>query len=538
MKSIRAGLALASAAILAAMPVAATPAAAAPGTPRHLPSCAEPRMLCAEITESEEAFDRYVGHDEPELNFYSRQPGSGNDVRYSITLPKDPPPSADHRVSYSFQLRPAMWYGMVLCDNQSYPEQVRQCTPDSDRNIVDPRVSPRHPGAAFMELQFYPPGWVRQFDSQSCDPTRWCAALTIDSLSRDPLAGQDLNDTCANQVLGGIEYVNFAYLTRNGKPQGPPDPLHFDPVASGRPDPNKVLMMGQGDKVTLTIHDTPHGVRTELRDETTHQSGAMTASAANGFGQIKFNPAPSTACQEVPYDFHPMYSTSSPAAGAGTLWAAHTGNVSFSDEIGHFDFCTQVDTSTGTCVGQEGAPGDQEPADADDFACFPASASTLVPVAGCNGQNDGFDGTSYLPRWPDGNTRLHPTSVFFSSPRTGGGYRGTYPLMAFEADIPAIESTAGNQPCDVTTGQGCTRTPVTDDGTPAKFYPFYTKGNTAGGCRWSIGNVIPGFTNNDFGRSQQWGPIVSDPHLVYGGGGATHDLFLNFRQFRPNTCQH
>jgi len=510
-------------------------AGAAPG--RHLPSCAAARMLCAEITESESAFGQYVGHDEPELNFYSAQPGSGNDTRYSFTLPKDPPPSADQRVSYSFQLRPAMWFGMVLCDTQSYPEQVRHCTPDSDRNILDPRVSAKHAGAAFMELQFYPPGWVRQFDSQSCDPTRWCAALTIDSLSRDPVAGVDLNDTCANQVLGGIEYVNFAYLTRSGKPQGPPDPLHFDPVASGRPDPAKVLMMGQGDSITLTMHDTQHGVRAELRDETTHQSGSMVASAANGFGQIAFNPAPSTGCQETPYDFHPMYSTSSAAVGAGTVWSAHTGNVSFSDEIGHFDFCSQVDTATGTCTGLEGSPGDQEPADEDDVACFPASASTLVPVSGCNGQNDGFDGTSYLPRWPDGNTRLHPTSILLSSPRTGRGYQGTYPRIAFEADLATIESTAGNQPCDVTTGQGCTRIPITDDGTPAKFYPFYTKGNTPQGCRWSIGNVIPGFTTNDFGRNQEWGPVVSDPHLVFGGGGATHDLFLNFRQFLPNPCQ-
>jgi hypothetical protein len=537
MRSIRLGHLLAAAALVPLMSIVMV-APAAHATPvGHLPNCAQPRMLCAEFPDSDEAFGRYVGHDEPELNFYSFQHGSGNNVRYSFTLPKEPPPSADHRVSYDFQLRPAFWFGMVLCDTTSYPEQMSTCTPNSDRNIVDPRVSPRHPGAAFLELQLYPPGWVQQFDSQSCDATRWCAALTIDSLSRDPLAGKDLNATCANQVLGGIEYVNFAYLTRSGVPQGPPDPLHFDPVASGRPDPAKVLLMGQGDTVTLTMHDTPHGLRAELRDETTHQSGSMTASAANGFGQIVFNPAPSTACQEVPYDFHPMYDTSSPRVGAGTLWAAHTGNVSFSDEIGHFDFCTQVDTTTGTCTGLEGVPGDQEPADADDFACFPASASLLVPVSGCNGQNDGFDGTSYHPRWPDGNTRLHPTAMMPSSPRTGPGYRGTYPLMAFEADLPAIEANAGNQPCDLTTGQGCTLIPVTDDGTPAKFYPFYTQGNSRHGCRWAIGNVIPGFTTNDFGRNNEWGTIASDPHLVFGGGGATRDLFLNFRKFRFNTCQ-
>jgi hypothetical protein len=535
MASIRISHILGIAVLASAVSLFAVPAASIAAPQRHLPSCGEPRMLCAELTESEEAFGHYVGHDEPEINFYSTQPGSGNSMQYSFTLPKDPPPSADHHVSYSFQLRPAFWFGLALCDTQSYPEQVRHCTPDSDSNIVDPRVSPRHPGAAFMELQLYPPGWVRQFDSQSCDATHWCAALTIDSLSRDPLAGVDLNPTCANQVLGGIEYVNFAYLTRNGKPQGPPDPLHFDPVGSGRPDPNKVLMMGQGDNVTLTIHDTPHGVRTELRDESTRQSGSMVASAANGFGQVTFNPAPSTACTVTPYDFHPMYNTSSPQYAAGTLWAAHTGNVAFSDEIGHFDFCTQVDTATGTCTGLEGSPGNQKPADEDDVACFPASASTRVPVSGCNGQNDGFDGTSYLPRWPDGSRR-NPTSILLSSPRTGHGYRDGYPQMAFEADIPAIESSAGNQPCSVTTGQGCTLMPVTDDGTPAKFYPFYTKGFTSQGCRWSIGNVIPGFTVNDFGRNQEWGAIASDPHLVYGGGGATHNLFLNFRQFLPNPC--
>ena len=37
------------------------------------------------------------------------------------------------------------------------PEQVSTCTPDSDRNIVDPAVSAKHPGTAFMEMQFYPP---------------------------------------------------------------------------------------------------------------------------------------------------------------------------------------------------------------------------------------------------------------------------------------------------------------------------------------------------------------------------------------------
>jgi len=64
------------------------------------------------------------------------------------------------------------------------------------------------------------------------------------------------------------------------------------------------------------------------------------------------------------------------------------------------------------CTGQEGAPGDQEPTDGDDFACFDASASLLVQVSGCNGTNaPGFDGSSYQADWPDGNTSLHPTAL-------------------------------------------------------------------------------------------------------------------------------
>jgi hypothetical protein len=55
-------------------------------------------------------------------------------------------------------------------------------------------------------------------------------------------------------------------------------------------------MMNQGDRVSLTMHDTAQGLRVEIADHTTHQSGSMTASARNGFGQIKFAPAPSTEC--------------------------------------------------------------------------------------------------------------------------------------------------------------------------------------------------------------------------------------------------
>jgi hypothetical protein len=125
----------------------------------------------------------------------------------------------------NFELHPAFWFGMAMCDTFSYPEQSATCTPDSDTNIVNPATPgsfARAPGVAFMELQFYPPGWIPQFFGQSCNPTKWCVALNIDSLSEDPIRGTTQNAGCQNQVLGGIEYINFAFLTLNGAPLGRP----------------------------------------------------------------------------------------------------------------------------------------------------------------------------------------------------------------------------------------------------------------------------------------------------------------------------
>src|SRR6476659_9624290 len=53
----------------------------------------------------------YVGHDEPSVLFKSHIPGSGNDVTYTMTLPKDPstPPTESGgpgSSTWNFQLRP------------------------------------------------------------------------------------------------------------------------------------------------------------------------------------------------------------------------------------------------------------------------------------------------------------------------------------------------------------------------------------------------------------------------------------------------
>ena len=80
----------------------------------------------------------YVGHDEPSVLFKSGRPGSGNNMTYTVTLPKDPKtqPNASGKggTTWNFQLRPTFWFGLTLCDTESAPEFTKKCTPDTDRN--------------------------------------------------------------------------------------------------------------------------------------------------------------------------------------------------------------------------------------------------------------------------------------------------------------------------------------------------------------------------------------------------------------------
>src|SRR5947209_4431860 len=170
--------------------------------PGYKPDCRDSFPLCTEVANPREAFGNYyVGHDEPSVEFYSSTPGSGNHAQYQLTIPTEPSGPFSMTNGYDFELHPAFWFGMAMCDTQSYPEQMSTCTPDSDSNIVDPTKTLRAPGVAFMELQFYPPGWVPQFAGSSCDATKWCVALNIDSLSENPSNGTTLNAACQSQLL-------------------------------------------------------------------------------------------------------------------------------------------------------------------------------------------------------------------------------------------------------------------------------------------------------------------------------------------------
>src|ERR1051326_8691458 len=86
--------------------------------------CDDSAPFCTEVYDSIGYGGAYTGHDEPAVLFYSNVAGSGNSNIYRLTLPKDPPnlPKQDATGgTFNFQLHPAFWFGMAMCDDQSAP---------------------------------------------------------------------------------------------------------------------------------------------------------------------------------------------------------------------------------------------------------------------------------------------------------------------------------------------------------------------------------------------------------------------------------
>jgi hypothetical protein len=452
----------------------------------------------------------YIGHDEPSIRFISKRPGSGNNVTFTERLPMDPKamPTTGHPghdVTHWFELSVAPWFGMSMCDPQSFPQT--NCTPNSDSNA--PHGAFPGGGGAFMEMQFYPPGFAPFADSVSCNNTHWCAALTIDSLEANN-AGH-LNTNCE-------EPVNFAFIQRNGVPAGPPSP-QLSNLATVTPN-SQTLMMNPGDMVRTHMWDASIGggkraFKVQISDLTTGQSGFMVASAGNGFMNTNF-----FDCTGTPFNFQPLFNT---ARSQNSIeWSVLLSGILTQYEIGHFVPCSKVtnpihlqlgsvtDTSWLTCHGAyekagppDPTPGGQEPSDA---LCYKKgdTHSGLAPpnlVTGClddftqNGDLD-FDGTDYYPDFPNSLTPgPFPSPFLQQQPTTAGsGYSG----IQFETDAPASEINT----CVPQNPQGCAVPPPNG---PGHFYPYYTQAKVSGKCVWEFGNMTNG---NRFGGDQQYAHLV------------------------------
>jgi hypothetical protein len=484
------------------------------------------KLLCTDIrglSPGERFSDNghYVGHDEPSIRFLSHQSGSGNNVTFTEQLPRDPAalPTTrhpGHDVTHWFELSVAPWFGMTICDPRSYP--LTPCTPNSDGNAPHPGL-PNGGGGAFMEMQFYPPGFAPFADSVSCDNTHWCGALNIDSLEAN--GKKQLNNNC-------IEPVNFAFIQTNGVPAGPPSPQLAN-LSTFTPN-SHTLLMNPGDVIRTRIFDASigggqHALKITISDLTTGQSGFMVASAANGFMDTSFKD-----CSGHPFNFQPMYNTARPQNSI--TWPVLQSGILTQYEIGHFIPCTFVthavpitltpsvtDHAWAFCHGpyETAGPPDASPAalEPTDLPCY-KQGDTHGPlrvspneVTGCldfftqNGDLD-FDGTPYYPDWPNSLTPgPFPSPFLEQQPTTVAGAR--YPELQFQTDVPASELST----CLPGNLQGCA---VPPPNSPGHFYPFFTQAMVGGQCVWEFGNMDNG---NSFGGDAQYAHLI--PHGFLNG---------------------
>jgi hypothetical protein len=423
-----------------------------------------------------------------------------------------------------------------------------------------------------MELQFYAPGFTGP-DEPGCLRTKWCSALTIDSVESQ-FNFVNLNPGCP-------EPQNFAFIQRNGVPAGPPSP-QLSNIHSVTPN-GQTLTYSPGDVLKVSISDPAAGFTTRVTDMTTHRSGFMVASASNGFANTDFQ-----TCNGTPFTFHAEYSTAS--IQNQVPWAALEGGVLMQEEIGHGETCASLtshdpfnapgffvdkkvfDTcvggtegrvnghprrgeggcngNTGVCKGAE-TEGTRAPqaCPSNNFAsgqlceyadgfCVPAGTRTVTlgtnttakevsPVNFCgdnrfqNGDLD-FDGISYrATSWPNGSPNV-PQSVRFAGPFMANG--APYPQIQFETDAPGSEFL-----CNFATQFNCVVPPL-----GARFYPFWTltskKGQgvghglfPAGACVWNFGNVIPKVTTRNFGKDAEYGTA----DFARYGGTATSTVRAN-----------
>jgi hypothetical protein len=378
-------------------------------------------------------------------------------------------------------------------------------------------------------LQFYPPGFGPWVDAPSFDNTHWGAALTIDSL--------EVSKNFKHQNNNCVEPVNFAFITKDGVPPGPPSPQLAN-LASNTPNAD-TLLMNPGDTIQVHIFDAPapgggDAVMTTVDDLTTGESGFMQGSAANGFMNTGIG-----NCHGYPFNFQPAYNTAAP--NNISPWGAGTEVISAAVETGHFEPCTSLSNEStitlfagvtdqywNTCNGPYEAAPDDPTLEPSDAYCFPAGdthggLATNLPdtITGCednlvqNGDLD-FDGSAYYPEWPTGTTPNTFPSTFQIQPPTTGASGSLYSDFQYQTDIAFSEI----HTCTPSTPAGCAVPPPT---APGRFYPYWSlqTSTTAPTCLWDFGNVATGNTD---GADAQYGSIISPtfPDLV----GA----------FQPVTC--
>jgi hypothetical protein len=311
--------------------------------------------------------------------------------------------------------------------------------------------------------------------------------------------------------------------------------------------------MNPGDRIRVILTDSANGLLIVVIDETTHQTGYVQTSAANGFGSRN-----AVTCMDAPFTFRPLWNTAScnEAICGGVAhgynpfgdFASYL-NVSWGLEIGHSE--TQAPDSTDCHITMNVPPGtwcfgEDPDVDGASFqaaawppgANGPGSAVQIISPIGT-----GFGPTTGILAGTPGSPNCHGKSVSALSQQFGG-LAAAAQVLGFQS-VKALQDAikafcdGGGPPMQLYpqirlhagSGGGAS------DANAATFYPYYSllqpdlytpNGEAAPPpCALVIGNFVNGSNNsiNDFGQSDQYGvkpnrgqqqPVITRP--TCGGG--------------------
>ena len=280
---------------------------------------------------------RRARHDVP-----VRQPGSGNDVTWTRPYRADPsaaPTDANpgHDVAHWFELSPRL--GTRWRCATPTPTRRLSCTPESDTNAPDVpsgnQCANGYPGggSAFMEMQFYPPGFPPFVDGIGCDDTHWCAALTIDSLECT------YGFATCNTELRGTSQLRASSRRTASRP-GPPSPQKAD-LDTDTPEPGDAADE-PGRLIQVHMFDAPvpgergqRAFEVVIDDLTTHQIGLH---AGVSHQRVREHIDQQVRGHAVQLPARVQHR----GQGQHIPWAALQTNISTEYETGHWESCASL----------------------------------------------------------------------------------------------------------------------------------------------------------------------------------------------------
>ena len=357
--------------------------------------------------------------------------------------------------TWNFQLHPAFWLGMALCDNQSAPEFTHApCAPEQ-----------RH-----QHLRRHEPGRRRTTSastrarrSSRCSSTRpagrpgrrasaatrrkWCAAMAIFSLQPGSEHGRP-EQRRLPATRSAIEPANFAFITKSGVPHAPPAPLgQTDGDVHAERGDRPVHELGRpADGRHPRRRRRPDGDRPrpddrpDRLDDGERRQRLRAGQLRAGRGDLP------PGAVHVPPDVRDLERAHARAVGGAQLQRRLLGrDRALRVLLGR----SPARAATASPTTRARSTTTTRAASARPSRCSCRSEAVSPPTP-----------TSTAPRtrpdWPgtDPNrgqdTKYHPTAITFTSPLFNGTQN--YSRVAFEADLPRIEAPDSGGICDRFTG--------------------------------------------------------------------------------------